>query len=51
MVVNGGPARTLSFSRETRKEEGGVINTVTISNNDNFKNRKYKAAIDYWPGK
>jgi hypothetical protein len=49
-VVNGRPARTLYFSRETRKEEGGAINTVPISNNDNFKNRKNKAAINYWPG-
>jgi hypothetical protein len=39
----------------TRDKKGGgekrVINTVTISNNDNFKNRNNKAAIDYWPGK
>jgi hypothetical protein len=52
-VVNGRPARMLYFSRETKKEEGGgrVVNMVTISNNDIFKNRKNKAAIDYWPGK
>jgi hypothetical protein len=25
MVVNGRPARTLYFSRETRKEEGGLL--------------------------
>jgi hypothetical protein len=52
MMVNDRPDRTLYFSRETRKEEGEkVINTMTIINNDNFKNRKNKAAIDYWPGK
>jgi hypothetical protein len=42
----------LLFTRDKKgKGEKRVINTVTISNNDNFKNRKNKVAIHYWPGK